>query len=62
MEDNKEIMFEQTCVCCGKKFKSESFIKDVCDECSLEYVNLLLEEDKKSKNNNSDDTLLFENY
>ena len=62
MDTKNEFLFEQTCICCGKKFKSESFIKDVCDECSLEYVYLLLEEDKKSKNNYSDDALLFENY
>ena len=62
MKDNEEIIFEQTCVCCGKKFKSTSFIQDICNECSLEYVNLLVGDANKDNNEYLVEELLLENY
>lgn len=46
-KQQKEYIFTNECVYCGKKFQSENFFIDVCPHCQVEYADFLLKSHKK---------------
>ena len=34
--------FENTCICCGKKFETEDIFRSVCDECLKEFADIVV--------------------
>lgn len=43
MEDNKEIIWDNTtyCMCCGKMFIASNPLMDTCPECLQEYCDFI---------------------
>ena len=48
-KEEKHYNFTNTCIYCGKKFTTDNFFVEVCDNCQNEYVDFLVKSHKNLK-------------
>lgn len=48
-KEEEQYHFTNTCIYCGKKFTTDNFFIEVCNNCQNEYVDFLVKSHKNLK-------------